>query len=128
MTRSAVFDSSIWIELFRRGPLSKKCEKALRSHPIVGVPSIAVFEIYRKILRSFSEELALSSAAYLKRFTILDLTTELALLAADLSIAYKLAMADSIVLAHAVSKDALLITLDNDFVGIKDVQLIRKTT
>lgn len=126
MTRSIVFDSSAWIELFNGGPLAGICKKTLSANTLVGVPTASIFEIYRKIAKTASEDAALSAIAFLKTFPILDLTIEVALTAADLAIVHKLAMADSVMLAHAVCAGASLITLDNDFSGISDVEILRK--
>jgi hypothetical protein len=95
------------------------------SHRIVGVPAIIVFEVCRKVAAKVSEDEALRVAAWLRTFGILPLSDEVALLAVDLSLAHKLAMADSIVLAHAHREDALLVTLDNDFASLNQVQVIR---
>jgi predicted nucleic acid-binding protein len=82
-------------------------------------------EVYRKIARSVSEEGALSAVAVMSQHPVVDLTAETALTAADLSIAYSLAMADAVVLAHACLYKARLATLDNDFSEMPDVVVIR---
>ena len=61
----------------------------------------------------------------LSSFGIRDLTREVALLGADLSIEFNLAMADGLVLAHARHLETELLTLDNDFASIPDVKVIR---
>ncbi len=55
------------------------------------------------------------SVSALRTFEHLVLTPEISLLAADLSIQYGLAVADSLVLAHARLLGVPLVTLDNDF-------------
>lgn len=125
MKSPVVVDSSVWIEIFRSGPLASACKKAFGAHTVVGVPTIVLFEIYRKICSALNEESALSAVAYLKTYPILDLTSEVSLSAADIAINHKLAMADSIVLAHARTKEATLLTMDNDFSGIGDVIVVR---
>lgn len=64
--------------------------------------------------------------AALSQFEVIDLTRDIALLAADLSIHEKLAMADSVVLASARAQQATLVTLDNDFSAVSDVRVLRK--
>lgn len=125
MKPEALLDSSVWIELLNKGRLGGVCEKLLSTHQITAVPTIVIFEVYRKIKSAYPDPVALSTVAYLKQFGILEFTLETALLAADLSVEFKLAMADSSVLAHAYLANVKLITLDNDFSGIENVTIIR---
>jgi predicted nucleic acid-binding protein len=119
-----IVDSSVWIEIFREGPLSKKCEKAIKGQK-VRVPSLVIFEVYKKIKTRISEEIALEVVGALSQYEVLDLTRETSLLAADLSVEHSLGMADSIVLAHARGASETLLTLDNDFSKIPSVSVIR---
>lgn len=124
----AVIDSSVWIEVLSKGPLFPICQKTIskyKNHNLI-VSTIVIFEVYRKLRRHVSEDLALSTIAYLNQYKIVDLSKEISLLAADLSIQYKLAMADSLVYAFAVYEDAYFITLDFDFNQIPEVINLRK--
>lgn len=64
--------------------------------------------------------------ALLSQNSVADLTSEIALTAADLSKEHKIGMADSIVLAHAQHVGGTLVTLDNDFSGMPGARVIRK--
>ncbi len=119
-----VVDSSVWLEILLEGKLSEPCSKIVESST-PSIPSLCLYEIYRKLKVTFSESEALEAVGSLSAFTELSLTNEVALLAADISLQYKLAMADSIVLAHARQLEVPLITLDNDFAGIPGVKLLR---
>jgi len=81
--------------------------------------------VYKVIRRDISEERALESVAALRRSTIVAVDETLALEAADISLKYKLAMADSLVYATARRHDARLVTADADFDGLIGVTLIR---
>ena len=122
--KGQVIDSSCWIEVFGGGPLVKKCLKEIETAKFIIVPSLVIFEVYRKIKVSISDESGLSATSYLSQFQIQPMNREVALLAADLSVQYKLATADSIILAHAHESQADLITLDNDFRGLPNVKVI----
>jgi len=122
---AVVLDSSVWIEILGSGPLSKKCETELQSSSKIIVPTVVLFEVYRKIASNHSEDLALSALTLLTRHEIMDLNQEIAVTAADLSLNHRLPMADSFVLAHAQVAEATLITLDNDFAGISGVKVLR---
>ena len=62
----------------------------------------------------------------MQKTLIVPLTDELALTAADLSLEFKLPMADAIVLATGRLYDAEVITSDGDFDGIPGVTYIPK--
>jgi predicted nucleic acid-binding protein len=121
----AVVDSSVWIELLGKGKLAKKCAAALQPRKVVGVPALVVYEVCRKVQSKISAEQALSVAAMLRQYGILDLTDQIALLAVDLSLEHNLPMADSIVLAHAREIGATLLTMDNDFAKLDGVLVVR---
>jgi toxin FitB len=121
----AVVDSSVWLEILIGGPLARQCQSILSAYQIQAVPTVVIFEVYRRIAKSLGEDRALPPVAFLKSHGVIDFTEELALLAADLSLEFRLAMADSIVLAHAVGLHAKLLTLDNDFVNIPGAIVVR---
>ncbi|HWW62828.1 MAG TPA: type II toxin-antitoxin system VapC family toxin [Thermoanaerobaculia bacterium] len=67
------------------------------------------------------EDGALEAVAAMQKTRVIALSDELALVAADLSLEHKLAMADAIVLATARFYDAEVITSDSDFEDIPGV-------
>ena len=119
-----VVDSSVWLEIFLEGKLKDICRKTITSSK-PKIPSLCLFEIYKKIKTQFSEGEALEAIGSLSQFIELPLTREVSLLAADLSLEFHLAMADSIVLAHARQQGEKLVTLDNDFANIPGVKVLR---
>lgn len=121
-----VVDSSGWIEYFADGPYAADVAVTLRKPAAVLTPSIAVYEVYKWIKRQQSEERALEAVAAMKKTRIVDLTEEVALTAADLSLAHGLAMADSIMLAVARLHGAALLTADSDFSGLEGVTVLPK--
>jgi len=62
----------------------------------------------------------------MKKTNVVDLTEELALTAADLSLAHRLAMADSMMLAAARAHKAELVTTDAGFEGVPGVTVFSK--
>lgn len=121
-----VIDSSGWIEFFADGPHAEEFAARLRSPNSVLTPTIALYEVYKWIKRERSEEEALQAVATMKKTRIVELTEELALTAADLSLAHRLAMADSIMLAVARANASQLATTDSGFEGIEGVLLFSK--
>jgi hypothetical protein len=82
--------------------------------------------VYRHLLRHVGREDALSVVAAMRQGTVADLDDRLALAAAELSVATRLAMTDSVMLATARAHGALLWTQDADFEGLEDVRLTRQ--
>lgn len=119
-----VVDSSVFLEIFTDGPKRQRCEKALAGKQIV-VPTLVLFEVYKRLATRHADYETLEAIAALRRFEVVELTATTALGAADLAIKYDLAMADSIVLAHAVERNDTLLTLDNDFHSIDGATVIR---
>ena len=120
-----VVDSSCWIEILTSGPRASRCEKMVRRADSILVPTLVLFEVYKKISSKVGEAQSLSTVGYLSQNKVLDLDRATALLAADLSLELNLPMADSIVLAHAKIQNAELVTMDNDFAGLDRVTVIR---
>ncbi len=118
-------DSSGWIEFFSGGPLADRYTSYLKDPTQIITPTIVLYEVYKKIKRELGEEKALLAAGQLSATQIISLTDSLALLAADVSLKYGLAMADAIVYATAQDHKAQLITSDADLKNLPSVKYIR---
>lgn len=121
-----VIDSSGWIEFFTDGPLADDYAAPLRKLSSVVTPVIVVYEVYKRLKRDLSEDDAIVAVSVMQRSLVVPIDQELALLAADLSLEYSLAMADAIVLATARKVGAELMTSDRDFDGIHGVVYLPK--
>ena len=119
-------DSSGWLEYLADGENAKFFAPALEDVNNLIIPSICVYEVSKKIIQQKSEHEALQVAALMHQGRIIDLDLDLSISAARLSIAHKLPMADSIVLATSKSFQAVIWTQDVDFQGMKDVKFISK--
>jgi predicted nucleic acid-binding protein len=121
-----VIDSSGWLEFLTDGVLADEYASRLRQPATVITPTIVIYEVYKHAKRLLSEEAAVDAVAAMQKTRVVALTEELALIAADLSLAHKLPMADAIVLATAQAHDAEVVTSDADFAGIPGVVYIPK--
>ena len=121
-----VIDSSGWIEFFADGPYSEEFATRLRQPSNVITMTVAIYEAYKWIKRERSEEEAMQAIATMNKTTVVDLSSELALTAADLSLAHNLAMADSMMLACARAYRAELVTTDSGYSGIDGVTIFSK--
>ncbi|MGH2373939.1 MAG: type II toxin-antitoxin system VapC family toxin, partial [bacterium] len=86
------------------------------------VPTLAIFEVFKRVLQQRSEGDALRAVAVMKQGKVVDLDTLIALRTASLSVEHRLPMADSVILATARAFDATVWTLDADFQGLPGVQ------
>jgi predicted nucleic acid-binding protein len=121
-----VLDSSGWLEFFSAGPYAEEFAKRLRQPANVVTPTITIYEVFKWVKRERSQDEAFQAVATMQKTQVVDLTKELAITAADLSLEHKLAMADSIMLAVAQAFDAELLTTDSDFEGIAGVSVFSK--
>lgn len=117
-----VLDSSGWLEIFADGPHAEEFIGLVAEPENLVVPSITLFEVFKRIRVQRDSELALRAVAQMRRGQVIDLDGDLAIMAAELSAELRLPMADSIILATARSAGATLWTQDADFEGLPDVQ------
>jgi len=121
-----VVDSSGWLEFLTDGDLADEYAARLRQPAAVLTPTIVMYEVYKHAKRLLSEEAAVDAVAAMQKTRVVPLSDELALVAADLSLAHKLPMADAIVLATAQAHDADVVTSDADFAKIAGVTYLPK--
>ena len=117
----SLVDSSGWIEYFMNGPLAEPYEKYLSKSREVITPTLVLFEVYKKIKNELDEEQALLAAAQMEKTNLIPLSAAIAYRAADVSLEYKLALADSVIYATADIQGARLITSDADFKNLPKV-------
>lgn len=118
-------DSSGWIEFFTNGKQSDKFREHLKDLKNVVTPTVVLYEVYKKIKKDRSEQEGLEVAAQILKTQVVDLTESIALYAADISLEYDLAMADSIVYATAIEHGCKVVTMDNDFSKLPRAEVIR---
>jgi predicted nucleic acid-binding protein len=117
-----VVDSSGWLEYFANGPNADFFAPAIEDPTILIVPSISIFEVFKRVWQKRSESDALQAVALMQQGQIIDLNLSIALKAAKVSIDFKLPLADSIILATSLANNATLWTQDSDFDGLPSVQ------
>jgi predicted nucleic acid-binding protein len=120
-----VLDSSGWIELLAGSDRAHLFEPAL-SYERLFVPSIVRYEVGRYVLSHKGpggRELALTA---LSKFEQMSIDAELADTAAELAQTHKLAMADALVYAAALTVGAELWTQDKDFERLSNVKYFPK--
>jgi predicted nucleic acid-binding protein len=121
-----VVDSSGWLEYFADGPNADFFAPAIEKVAELVVPSISVYEVFKRVLQQRHEGDALQAVAVMQQGAMVALDTTMALSAAKLSVELRLPMADSIILATAQARNATLWTQDVDFKEIEGVQYVEK--
>ena len=121
-----VVDSSGWIEFLTDGHGADNFAPAIADEINLVVPSIAIFEVARLLLRTHGNEQAQSAVAQLTSARVESLDAVLASDAAVLSVEHQLPMADSIIYATARRFGAELWTQDADFDGLPGVRYFPK--
>ena len=121
-----IVDSSGWLAYFADEPNAKHFLIPLNDTASLVVPTVTIYEVFKVVLRESSENEALQAAVAMRKGTVVDLTSLLAIAASKLSLEHKLPMADSIILATAKEFDATIWTQDSDFKNIDDVKYFPK--
>ena len=121
-----VVDSSGWLEYFADGPNAGFFATGIENVPELIVPSISIYEVFKRVLQRRGEGEALQAIAVMQQGLVVDLDASLALRAARISVDSGLPMADSVILATARAHNATLWTQDPDFVGMEGVRYVEK--
>jgi len=121
-----VVDSSAWLEYFSDGPNASVFAKPIESTRSLLVPSLSLFEVFKRVSQQRSEDDALRAIAVMEQGSVVDLDRATAIEAARLSILHGMAMADSVMLATAQRHRATLWTQDSDFDSLPGVKYYAK--
>jgi len=115
-------DSCGWLEFLADGPNAGFFARPLADTENVLVPTICLYEVFKKTLQQRGEEAALDVAALMQQGKVVDLDAAIALDAADLAALRKLSLADAVILATARAHGATTWTQDAHFEGLPGVR------
>jgi predicted nucleic acid-binding protein len=123
-----LIDSYGWIEYFLDGPLAENYAQVVeKANDIEYVtPTIVVYEVYKRIRSLHGEQSALEAYAQIARTKIVELTSQIALEAAEVSLSKNLGMADALILATARAYKAEILTSDKHLKDFKEARFIEK--
>ncbi len=121
-----ILDSSGWLEYFADGPNADHFAIPLEKIDELLVPTICLYEVFKVVLRESSEDDALQATALMKQGKVLDISQDIAIMAAKISHEQQLPMADSLILATAYQHKAVVWTQDFDFKGKPSVKYFPK--
>jgi len=121
-----VVDSSCWLEYFAGTHVGDMVSAAIEKTDSLYVPTITLYEVFKKILVELDEDKALFAVAHMKQGNVVELDSDLAIFAAKIGTQYKIPLADSIILATSRKLNCLLWTQDKHFKGLPSTKYFEK--
>lgn len=125
-SKLVIVDASGWVEYMSDGPKADSFAQYLDFPDLILLPSIIVYEVYKKFSREHGKTLAdnFISQAFAFGPRVIPLDIELSILASRTSLETRLPMADAIIYATAQHYNAKLITSDAHFTDLPGVIFI----
>lgn len=119
-------DTCGWIEWLTEGALADRFASYMQDPAELLVPTTVQYELYKWVKRESDENMALDTIALADDSLVIPLSTDIALVAADLSLSHKLAFADAVIYASARKYNVELVTSDDRFEGLPSVTYFPK--
>ena len=122
MNEHNLLDSSVWIAYLFEGKFKESIEKEDK----LFLSSLSLFEIKRKLLKKniMKKDVDSKIDFIKKRSIVLPIDGKIAEKAAELSMEKNLPAIDSLIYATSLAHKLKLISLDNDFRGLSDVDIL----
>src|ERR1700722_4500626 len=117
-------DSSGWIEFLGDGPRADKFAPYFEREERMILPAIVLYEVYKKLLSTQSPTAADRFLSAALRTRVVPIDERLGLLSARISLDRRLAMADAMIYATAITFAAHLVTADAHFQGLPATTII----
>lgn len=124
MKKFNLVDSCGWLEYVVGSDRGKKYFAPINDLENLVVPTICIFEVFKRIMIQHDEEEALRVIANMQLGRVVDLDSRLAIDAAQLSKTLRIPMADAIIVATAHMASATIWTQDEHFKGMKSVKFL----
>ena len=119
-------DTCGWIEWLTEGALVNSFAAYMKDPAELLVPTTVQYELYKWVKRESDENKALDTIALADDSLVVPLSTDIALVAADLTLSHKLAFADAVFYASAQKYNVELVTSDDHFEGLPGVTYFPK--
>ncbi len=118
---TVTFDSNIWIEYFAGTKKGEKAREIIKSNEQINTSALSIMEIKTKFEKEGHDYRNRLDCIY-SRSRIVPLDKNIAELAASMRIKYKLHTADAIMYATAQIERTTLLSEDNDFKNVPNVE------
>jgi predicted nucleic acid-binding protein len=119
-------DTCGWIEWLAEGVLADSFAPYMQDAADLLIPTTVQYELYKWVKRESDESTALDTIALADESLIVPLSSEIALMAVDLTLSHRLAFADAVIYASARKYQAELVTADDHFDGLPGVTCFAK--
>lgn len=119
-------DTSGWIEYFAASENSEHFESVIQDTAKLIVPVIVLYETFKKITADYDENKALVAIGHMKLGKVVEISEDIAIYAAKISLEKKLPMADSLIYATATRYNATIYTHDEHFIKLPSVKYFMK--
>ena len=119
-------DTCGWIEWLTEGALADSFASYMQDPAELLVPTTVQYELYKWVKRESDENKALDTIALADDSLVIPLSTDIALVAADLSLSHKLAFTDAVIYASARKHNVELVTSDDHFEALPGVTYLTK--
>jgi predicted nucleic acid-binding protein len=119
-------DSCGWLEYLADGPNAAFFAPAVENTEKLLVPTICIFEVFKRVLQQRGEDSALQSAALMQQGQVIELDSGTAVTAAKIGHEIKLPLADAVIVATARIHHAVIWTQDSDLKNIEGVKFVKK--
>ena len=122
MTDSKLLDSSVWLGYF----FDNKYKNVVETDAQIYISILSLFEIKKRLLiRKIKREEIDEKIAFIKKKSlIINISNKVVEKAADISVEKEIPSIDSIIYASAKLNNLIFLTLDNDFRGLEDVEVL----
>ena len=121
-----IVDSSCWLEYLADSKVGNLVSSAIEDLNSLLVPSITLYEVFKKLLIEKDEDSALLAIAHMKQGIVINLDPDLSIFSAKIGKDYKLPMADSIIYATAKKYNCILWTKDKHFKDLENIRYFEK--
>lgn len=117
-----LLDSSVWIKYLFEG----NCKDIIENEEQTYISSLSLFEIKLKLIKKeIKKEEISSNLKFIKQKSIiLEVNEKIAEKAAEISSQNNIPAIDSIIYSTAIENQLRFLTLDNDFRGLKNVEIL----
>jgi predicted nucleic acid-binding protein len=119
-------DTCGWLEYFADSLNAPNFSEAIEDTENLLVPTIVLYEVFKKITNEFGEDQALLATAHMKLGKVIDMDESVAILGAKISIEKKMPMADALIYASAELHSAIVFTQDDHFAKLPNVKYFLK--
>ena len=122
MKDSKLIDSSVWIDYL----FNSNHSNIIDASGLLLLSALSIFEIKNKLKKSKIDDNKITKSMEFikKRSLIIEVNLDIVERAVDVAIKNNLSIVDALIYTTALLNQATLVTLDNDFRGLKDVIVV----